>query len=508
MYIKKKNIGFNAIDCNIRDAIILDLIDHPHFMHLSNYELDNRYVTMEMEKMDGDLNNIELSACQKISVLWQVIFILQVLEKSGIVHGDLFPDNLLYKIYENEINLTYPIHGEQLTLSTNILVKISDYETVKFANDTSSNLNILHSFGVKKINPDEFIKLHRNLFQKVEGMVPIPNKIEICENDIINHKIYSEYQKLSQLNNKYTKFLNWLNDNGCDTQSINLVYTHRDDLDIVSACDHSELTPLISIPNKLLITSDNINDTLSDKEKVIINLAGEFSKENSFYKPFLDTFILPENLPIFDETGDWGILSSYFFQLSTKMIRDYTMTTKKLSTLYPEYSLKLIQKSYLIYIIYGDLKNNTVIPFFNLFKRRYRDCLKYDCETHTITNPDRILENQKLFLYTHYDPFIRLLITGEYEKVTEIPLKIVENCYNFYLNKDGMSAELFTHLYNLNKDMSNEDKLKCVKIYITDFINSYKKTYNRVYTNVCSDLGKKLLNIINDIDSIISNIKL
>ena len=134
--IKKYNL--DRIDTGFQDIVFMEgLADHPHFIKVNTSTITNDVVVADIDLMDGDLFNYIVQVDNDISyenmtlIIFQIVVILNIMRKSFIGHASFTLDNLLYRT-QSPTEYGYLIDGTVYKITTPILIKVTDFETIRY----------------------------------------------------------------------------------------------------------------------------------------------------------------------------------------------------------------------------------------------------------------------------------------------------------------------------------------------------------------------------------------
>lgn len=290
----------------------LSLNNQKFFMKLINYKINkcdnnyyeefsfNKYIKQKTNicidvilEYKGDiLGNLllkeNLNKREKISLIVQIIYALQIIRKNKFIHGDLHTNNITYKITDNPIkigNKKFVSKYQYSIIDYNNSVNLKD----KVCNDfvfSGWNVNEMIKFNWDLIYLMEKLILQFNLMQDIYKSKKYDQKpifFDLAElNKIYKHKkVYNRIKKcLSSKNKKYQKFFE--------------LYEEKKELkkDIIYYLIQREISILLSAYNrKLFLKIYNWNKVSipnfisgKDIEFMIINSNNLQKIINYFYK--------------------------------------------------------------------------------------------------------------------------------------------------------------------------------------------------------------------------------
>jgi serine/threonine protein kinase len=128
-----------------------------------NYGTENYFLFMEYYDVGSLLNYIPKNLNEIISILNQVIASYTfAFEKSGFIHGDLHPGNILIKKTKKDF-ISYKFLDKELEIKTNgIQIVINDFDKSNFSGNFAMFISELSLF----IDYYEMYLLEKNIFDK------------------------------------------------------------------------------------------------------------------------------------------------------------------------------------------------------------------------------------------------------------------------------------------------------------------------------------------------------
>lgn len=101
-----------------------------------------------IEKFDGDLSTQKF---KNVDNFIQGLISIYVLMNHNFMHGDIKPENILYKILPYKITLTYKFDGGYYKLPVKILISLSDYGLARRYKETKSAMEVDHRLNIRDI---------------------------------------------------------------------------------------------------------------------------------------------------------------------------------------------------------------------------------------------------------------------------------------------------------------------------------------------------------------------